>query len=113
MDSSEHTASEGASSPAGSRRLTGAILVALALIALGWLVLSVQTTSWPGPEVAAKTEQDTRNAQGLIRLRPPSPPARESSGSTATLAGMKLAKTLGTPIPAESEGAAPAAAAPH
>lgn len=111
VDSTEHTASEGPSSPASSRRLKGAIVLALALIALGWLVLSVQTASGPAPGSAPNADPDTRNAQGPIRMRPLASPAQGPEGSTAKLAGMKLEQTLRNPVPAKDKGADPAAAA--
>ena len=110
MDSTERTASDEVSVPANSRRLQAALLVVLALIALGWLVLSVQTTSGPAPDASSKNETTSRNAQGPIRAGPPSRAAQDAEGSSPTLAGLKLEPALRTPIPAQPDTARAAAA---
>lgn len=95
--------------PANGRGLQAALLVVLALIALGWLALSVQTTSGPAPDASSKHETTSRNAQGPIRAGPPSRVAQDAAGSP-TLAGLKLEPALRTPIPAQPETAGAGAA---
>ena len=108
MDSAEHTASDEASWPRAGRRLWPAIVAALVLLALGWLVSSLRTMPGPNPAALSSADRASRNAQGIIRMTPDSQTAREPG--TVNLAGLKLEQSLRTPIRAEPGRGGPAQA---
>jgi hypothetical protein len=110
MDSAEHTAFEAAPSRRGVRGLRIAVVGALAVAAFGWLALSTRTVPGTSLKSAPIAHAPSRSVQGVIRMTSVPQAVREPDASPATLAGLKLERTLRTPIPAESERADPALA---
>jgi len=110
MDSAEHTSFEAAVSRRNGRGLRIAVVGALVVAAFSWLALGSRTISGTSLKSKPIAHAPSRNAQGVIRMTSAPQAAREPDASLATLAGLKLERTLRTRIPAEPGRADPARA---